>query len=66
MIDDIDFKKISEQEPEFAEFAKDAMYLAFLATQIDFIKAMYSFYAIGMTSKQVSDWLITNMRLNKS
>lgn len=65
MTDDIDFKKLLDQEPEFAGFAKDALYEGMLAINTEVIKGIWSFYQIGMTSQQVAQWMKTNMQINK-
>lgn len=62
---DIDIKKILDQDPEFKKFATDAVLEAFLLLNKEILTAMYSFYSIGMTSKQVAQWIRTNQHLNE-
>jgi len=65
-MDNINWNKVAEQEPEFVEFCKMALWTFTLNTvDKDFIKSMYSFYQIGMTSEQVSQWMSLNNRMNR-
>ncbi len=59
MIDNIDPNKILEQDPDFKAFAQVAV-LELLKANPDMIKAMYGFFAIGMTAEQVGAWFKVN------
>lgn len=65
-MDDIDFKKLSIQEPDFAAFTKNAIFESYLITKSgrELLKAMYNFYQIGMTEKQVTQFMANAMRQN--
>lgn len=64
MNDNVDWRKLAKQEPEFVAFCKDVMWDSMLTTAPDFLKSVYSFYAIGMTAKQVTDWMIMNAKFS--
>lgn len=56
----VDPVKLLEQEPAFKEFTKDAL-LGMMQTGpgVEVIKTIYSFYSIGMTVDQVTQFLRT-------
>ena len=63
-MNDIDFKKLTIQEPEFAEFVKNAVYESYLITMQgkEMLRAMYNFYQIGVTEKQAAQFMANAMR----
>lgn len=64
MSDDIDFKKLLIQEPDFKKFLEQALVGGFLGTKQgrELIRAIHNFYRIGLTPKQVSEFMINQMR----
>lgn len=66
MTDDIDYRKLAKQEPEFEVFAKQAVFDFMNLASPDMLKAIYSFWAIGMTQQQVHDWLKIYIKLGGS
>jgi hypothetical protein len=65
-MNEIDWKALALQEPEFVDFVKIVFWESTLATQTDFLKAIYSFYQIGMTAEQVAQWMTLNNRMGLS
>lgn len=57
--DDIDFRKLVEQEPGFREYLSDVLVESIVSDResTSAMKAIYSFYNIGVTVSQVSLWL---------
>lgn len=64
-MNDANWKLIAEQEPEFVEFCKYVFWKSTLVGQPDFLKALFSFYQIGMTPEQTAQWLILQNRMGK-
>lgn len=63
MFGKIDYKKLMEQDPEFKKFIQEVLVEMFTADQQghDFLASVHSFYNIGMTVEQVSQW-VRNMK----
>lgn len=61
MTNEVNIKKLLEQDADFKNFAEEAIFAVTMANKAsrDIIKSIYGFYSIGMTIKQVSEWLIT-------
>jgi len=60
MYDDINFKKMLEQEPELKAYFQEVLMLVFMADKNshDLVKSIYNFREIGMTADQVAQWII--------
>lgn len=60
MYDDIDFKKMIEQEPDLKEYFQEVLTTVFLADKNsrDMIKAIYNFREMGMEPQQVAKWIL--------
>jgi hypothetical protein len=55
---DLNAKALVEQDPEFKEYAKDALLELFLSNKntLPMIGALHGFYQTGMTQQQVAQW----------
>lgn len=63
-MDGLDIRKLLEQEPEFAEYAKEALFQGFVKADNDFLRGLYNFYMIGSTPEQVAQFIANSMLLN--
>lgn len=64
----IDYKKIADEDPEFSKFI-DTVISRIVRESPDFVEMLvilYSQYQSGLTADQGADFLLMNMRLNKS
>lgn len=59
----IDYKKLMEEDPEFKKFVQTVLLEMFMSDQEGhaFLASVHSFYNIGMTVEQVSQW-VRNMK----
>ncbi len=64
-MNDTDWQKLGKQEPEFADYCKNILWESIAMQQPDYIKAIYSFYQIGMTAEQVVNWMELNQKFGK-
>jgi len=66
MYEDIDFKKMVEQEPDLKAYFSEVLVKVFLADKNsrEMLKAIYNFRNIGMTTEQVADWVIGMQKFN--
>lgn len=55
----IDYRELVEQEPEIQEYIKECLYLSIVDSKesTDLFKTLVNFYTIGMTSKDVAEWM---------
>jgi len=64
MINEIDFKKLMQEEPEFKNYCQDVFIAAWTATKVgrQMLEALNSFYMAGLTQEQAVKLLVNNMR----
>lgn len=58
MFGKIDYKKLMDEDPEFKKFIQEVVVEMFLSDKggHDFLATVHSFYNIGMSVEQVSQW----------